>query len=58
MYHDGARAKRRWPTKDYTIFMYVRTEAYYFTRQAVREPQTGPGLVTADSVAHVSPPTW
>ena len=58
-YDYGARAKRRWPTKHDTIFMYVKDpEAYYFDSEAVdREPYMAPGLVTAEKAARGKLPT-
>jgi site-specific DNA-methyltransferase (adenine-specific) len=58
-YDYGARAKRRWPTKHDTIFMYVKdAEAYYFDAEAVdREPYMAPGLVTAEKAARGKLPT-
>lgn len=52
-YDYGARAKRRWPAKHDTIFVYVKDAGrYYFDNEAVdREPYMAPGLVTAEKVA-------
>jgi site-specific DNA-methyltransferase (adenine-specific) len=52
-YDYGARAKRRWPAKHDTIFVYVKDpERYFFDSEAVdREPYMAPGLVTAEKAA-------
>ena len=58
-YDYGARARRRWPAKHDTIFVYVKDpERYYFDAEAVdREPYMAPGLVTAEKAARGKLPT-
>jgi site-specific DNA-methyltransferase (adenine-specific) len=58
-YDYGARAKRRWPAKHDTIFVYVKDPSrYYFDPEAVdREPYMAPGLVTAEKAARGKLPT-
>ncbi len=58
-YDYGARAKRRWPAKHDTIFVYVRDPGeYHFDAEAVdREPYMAPGLVTPEKVARGKLPT-
>jgi DNA modification methylase len=58
-YDYGARARRRWPAKHDTIFVYVKDPtAYYFDSAAVdREPYMAPGLVTAEKAARGKLPT-
>jgi site-specific DNA-methyltransferase (adenine-specific) len=58
-YDYGGRAKRRWPAKHDTIFVYVRdTRAYHFDGEAVdREPYMAPGLVGAEKAARGKLPT-
>jgi site-specific DNA-methyltransferase (adenine-specific) len=58
-YDYGARAKRRWPAKHDTIFVYVKDpNAYYFDSEQVdREPYMAPGLVTAEKAARGKLPT-
>ena len=52
-YDYGARAKRRWPAKHETIFVYVKDPVrYFFDAEAVdREPYMAPGLVTPEKAA-------
>jgi site-specific DNA-methyltransferase (adenine-specific) len=58
-YDYGARARRRWPAKHDTIFVYVKDpRAYHFDCEAVdREPYMAPGLVTAEKAARGKLPT-
>ncbi|HXB64258.1 MAG TPA: site-specific DNA-methyltransferase [Solirubrobacteraceae bacterium] len=58
-YDYGARAKRRWPAKHDTIFVYVKdARAYHFDGEAVdREPYMAPGLVSAEKAARGKLPT-
>ena len=58
-YDYGARAKRRWPAKHDTIFVYVKDPAnYYFNSELVdREPYMAPGLVTPVKAARGKLPT-
>ena len=58
-YDYGARAKRRWPAKHDTIFVYVKDpKRYWFDSEAVdREPYMAPGLVTAEKAARGKLPT-
>jgi site-specific DNA-methyltransferase (adenine-specific) len=58
-YDYGARAKRRWPAKHDTIFVYVKDpSAYFFDSEEVdREPYMAPGLVTAEKAARGKLPT-
>jgi site-specific DNA-methyltransferase (adenine-specific) len=58
-YDYGARAKRRWPAKHDTIFVYVKDPAlYYFDADGVdREPYMAPGLVTVQKAAKGKLPT-
>jgi len=58
-YDYGARAKRRWPAKHDTIFVYVKDPArYFFDSEAVdREPYMAPELVTAEKAARGKLPT-
>jgi site-specific DNA-methyltransferase (adenine-specific) len=58
-YDYGARARRRWPAKHDTIFVYVRDpDRYWFDSEAVdREPYMAPGLVTAEKAARGKLPT-
>jgi site-specific DNA-methyltransferase (adenine-specific) len=58
-YDYGARAKRRWPAKHDTIFVYVKDpDAYFFDSEQVdREPYMAPGLVTAEKAARGKLPT-
>ncbi len=58
-YDYGARARRRWPAKHDTIFMYVKdARAYHFDGEAVdREPYMAPGLVSAEKAARGKLPT-
>lgn len=58
-YDYGARAKRRWPAKHDTIFVYVKDpKVYYFDSEGVdREPYMAPGLVTAEKAARGKLPT-
>ncbi|HTZ85355.1 MAG TPA: site-specific DNA-methyltransferase, partial [Solirubrobacteraceae bacterium] len=58
-YDYGARAKRRWPAKHDTIFVYVKDpSAYWFDAEAVdREPYMAPGLVSAEKAARGKLPT-
>jgi site-specific DNA-methyltransferase (adenine-specific) len=59
VYDYGARAKRRWPAKHDTIFVYVKDpDRYFFDSEAVdREPYMAPGLVTAEKAARGKLPT-
>ena len=52
-YDYGARAKRRWPAKHDTIFVYVKDRGrYYFDAEAVdREPYMAPALAGAEKAA-------
>jgi site-specific DNA-methyltransferase (adenine-specific) len=58
-YDYGARARRRWPAKHDTIFVYVKDPGrYHFDAEAVdREPYMAPGLVTAEKAARGKLPT-
>jgi site-specific DNA-methyltransferase (adenine-specific) len=58
-YDYGARAKRRWPAKHDTIFVYVKNpSSYFFNSDDVdREPYMAPGLVTAEKAARGKLPT-
>jgi site-specific DNA-methyltransferase (adenine-specific) len=58
-YDYGARAKRRWPAKHDTIFVYVKDPAAYFfdSEEVDREPYMAPGLVTAEKAARGKLPT-
>jgi len=58
-YDYGARAKRRWPAKHDTIFVYVKDPSAYFfdSEQVDREPYMAPGLVTAEKAARGKLPT-
>ena len=58
-YDYGARARRRWPAKHDTIFVYVKDpDHYHFDAEAVdREPYMAPGLVTAEKAARGKLPT-
>jgi site-specific DNA-methyltransferase (adenine-specific) len=58
-YDYGARAKRRWPSKHDTIFVYAKDPAVcFFDSEAVdREPYMAPGLVTAEKAARGKLPT-
>ena len=58
-YDYGARARRRWPAKHDTIFVYVKDPAaYFFDSESVdREPYMAPGLVTPEKAARGKLPT-
>jgi site-specific DNA-methyltransferase (adenine-specific) len=58
-YDYGARARRRWPAKHDTIFVYVKDpDAYFFDSACVdREPYMAPGLVTPEKAARGKLPT-
>jgi site-specific DNA-methyltransferase (adenine-specific) len=58
-YDYGARARRRWPAKHDTIFVYVRDPSSYFFDSAGvdREAYMAPGLVTAEKAARGKLPT-
>jgi site-specific DNA-methyltransferase (adenine-specific) len=58
-YDYGARAKRSWPKKHDTIFVYVKDPKKYFfdSEEVDREPYMAPGLVTAEKVARGKLPT-
>jgi site-specific DNA-methyltransferase (adenine-specific) len=58
-YDYGARARRRWPAKHDTIFVYVKDPAaYHFDAEEVdREPYLAPGLVTPEKAARGKLPT-
>jgi site-specific DNA-methyltransferase (adenine-specific) len=58
-YDYGARAKRRWPAKHDTIFVYVKNPTgYYFDSELVdREPYMAPGLHTPERAARGKLPT-
>lgn len=58
-YDYGARAKKKWPAKHDTIFVYAKDASVnYFDSEGVdREPYMAPGLVTAEKVAKGKLPT-
>ncbi|HUA73413.1 MAG TPA: site-specific DNA-methyltransferase [Solirubrobacteraceae bacterium] len=58
-YDYGARAKRRWPAKHDTIFVYVKDPGAYFfdSAEVDREPYMAPGLVSAEKAARGKLPT-
>jgi len=58
-YDYGARAKKRWPSKHDTIFVYSKdAEQYHFDSAEVdREPYMAPGLVTPEKAARGKLPT-
>ena len=58
-YDYGARAKKKWPAKHDTIFVYAKDASVnYFDSEGVdREPYMAPGLVTAEKVATGKLPT-
>jgi len=58
-YDYGARARRRWPAKHDTIFVYVKDpDRYHFDSTTVdREPYMAPGLVGAEKAARGKLPT-
>ena len=58
-YDYGARAKKKWPAKHDTIFVYAKDASVnFFDSEGVdREPYMAPGLVTAEKVARGKLPT-
>ncbi len=58
-YDYGARAKRRWPAKHDTIFVYAKdVKRYHFDCAEVdREPYMAPGLVTPEKAVRGKLPT-
>jgi len=58
-YDYGARARKKWPAKHDTIFVYAKDAAVNFfnSEEVDREPYMAPGLVTAEKVAKGKLPT-